>query len=364
MENLNNHIWKPVIGYENLYLISNNGLVKNILKDRLMTIKQYKNNKFKIVEITKNGKSKSFHLAKLVAIHFLENPNQYKYVRFKDININNCNVSNLEWCSNSDFYYFMLDNGLRKERERFSNKLSRNDVVCIYNLYKNTNSTCEELSTKFKVDPSTIWSIINKCCYADVTADIVVHEKPIGGCDCPSLNGEEWKDIFDYLDIYQISNMGRIRSLDRFDSHGNYQKGSIKICCLNPFGYLQTQLTNCFKKRKNHKVHRLVLSAFVPNVNNLSQVNHKDGNKTNNLLENLEWANNSENQKHAYSLGLNKPNYGITNGNVKLTNDQVLFIRKEYLSSFNTSYKILAKKYNVHPDTIKKIIRRKLWPHI
>lgn len=96
---------------------------------------------------------------------------------------------------------------------------------------------------------------------------------------------EEWKDINGYEGLYQISNYGSVRSL-------NYNHtGCIKNMRLSmgTYGYLQTCLTKN-NHRSTKKIHRLVADAFIPNPNNYKEVNHKDENKTNNYVDNLEWC--------------------------------------------------------------------------
>ena len=118
--------------------------------------------------------------------------------------------------------------------------------------------------------------------------------------------------------------------------------------------------------RKTIGVHRLVANEFVPNPNpeKFNQVNHIDGNKTNNHYTNLEWTDNSGNQKHAYVNGLNYtlPKFGSKNSQSKLNEDQVREIRK--LSSNGLSQREIAKLFNVNYCTIHYIVKRKTWSHI
>lgn len=113
-----------------------------------------------------------------------------------------------------------------------------------------------------------------------------------------SNNIEIWKDIDGYDGVYQVSNMGRVRSKNR--KVYNYIKpGRILKPALNhPGGYLTIGLSNGNKKQKHAYVHRLVAQAFIPNPNNLPQVNHKDFNKKNNKVENLEWVTDEDNKSH------------------------------------------------------------------
>lgn len=118
---------------------------------------------------------------------------------------------------------------------------------------------------------------------------------------------ENWETIKNYEGLYEISNHGRVRSLDRF-VNGRYTnkafaKGRILIPNKNGTGYLAVSL--CFNgNQKNTHVHRLIATYFIPNPYNLPQVNHKDGNKQNNNLDNLEWVTHKENIRHAVRTGL------------------------------------------------------------
>lgn len=111
-------------------------------------------------------------------------------------------------------------------------------------------------------------------------------------------NKEVWKGITGYEGIYQISNMGRVKSLERVDAGGHKRYEIIMESSDDRVGY---QMINLSKdgKTKTFKVHRLVTLAFIENKNNLPQVNHKDEIKHNNEVSNLEWC------SHSYNI-----NYG------------------------------------------------------
>ena len=118
----------------------------------------------------------------------------------------------------------------------------------------------------------------------------------------------EWKPIEGYEGLYEVSNLGNIKSL-------NYNKtGEKRILkpCKTRIGYLQVHL---YKNSKIYTklVHRLVAETFIPNPENKPQVNHIDGNKQNNAISNLEWCTPKENQQHAWNTELHKPLKGEKN---------------------------------------------------
>lgn len=102
---------------------------------------------------------------------------------------------------------------------------------------------------------------------------------------------EEWKSIPGYECLYEISSYGRVKSLERY-RYNNGEKQLLKERILKPHN-TKGYFTVCLYKNKTHKlylIHRLVAQAFIPNPDNLPQVNHKDEDKTNNRVNNLEWC--------------------------------------------------------------------------
>ena len=112
---------------------------------------------------------------------------------------------------------------------------------------------------------------------------------------------EEWKDIDGYEGSYQVSNLGNIISLE---NKSNHKQAKCLKCSITKKGYLRAYLYKN-KNRRCYFVHRLVAETFIPNPNNLPCINHKDGNKLNNKVDNLEWCTHRDNNIHAFINGLN-----------------------------------------------------------
>ena len=122
---------------------------------------------------------------------------------------------------------------------------------------------------------------------------------------------EIWLSIEGYEGLYEVSHLGRVRSVDRkveySDGRVVTKKGKILSISAGANGYENVRLYKD-KKAKNHSVHRLVAGAFVPNPDGKPQVNHKDRNPLNNDFENLEWVTHEENAKHAVETGYHNGN--------------------------------------------------------
>lgn len=167
---------------------------------------------------------------------------------------------------------------------------------------------------------------------------------------------EEWRDIAGFGGYYQISNTGKVRS------HGgkngrNRGEWYLRALSANHDGYLKVRLVKG-DRDETQRVHTLVAKAFIPNPNNFDTVNHKDGNKTNNRVDNLEWADRSQQMIHAYKLGLKKPMKGCSNYWAKLTPDDVRYIRTHYIPldrEFGTV--ALGRKFGITNSAIGRIVR-------
>lgn len=169
---------------------------------------------------------------------------------------------------------------------------------------------------------------------------------------------EVWKDVVGYEGKYQCSNLGNVLSLLRSKSNRGIRKMAL---CMSADGYYQVGLRSV-RGKKVHRVHRLIANTFIPNVLNKPYINHKNGIKTDNRIENLEWCTDSENKLHAYANGLMNRE-GEKHHLAKLSEKDVLDIRRKYVKN-EYGYKRLAKEYSVDQKCIVKIINRENWNHI
>ena len=256
VNNLENEIWKSIPGYEN-YFASNLGRIKERIDYdypykysdenlRVLYIRPGKN--YYVIRIGEKCKKKNFYVHQLIALAFLPNPENKPYVNHKNgVQLDNV-VSNLEWAT---------------EKENSINRYER---------------ARGEISFP-----------INHIDYGNTYEDCI-----------KNLDGEIWKDVVGYEGLYQVSNIGRIKSLQKtfIGSLGRPITYAVKIMKpVNNQGYKALTLRKN-KIRKTLKIHRLVAQAFIPNPENKPDVNHKDLNRSNNHVDNLEWCTRSENSIH------------------------------------------------------------------
>lgn len=157
---------------------------------------------------------------------------------------------------------------------------------------------------------------------------------------------------------YQVSNMGRLKT---FNWKGSGREAIMKPA-INQSGYLRTVALDVNGKLRPVLIHRLVAVTFIDNPLNKPQVNHKNGIKTDNRVENLEWMTGSENCKHSFEIHL-QDNRGSKNPISKLDETKVLEIRSKFRKRIYTR-EMLGKEYGVKASTIKDIILRKSWTHV
>jgi hypothetical protein len=167
---------------------------------------------------------------------------------------------------------------------------------------------------------------------------------------------EIWKDIKGYEGLYQVSNLGRVKSLPREWITGINSKRQHKEIILKSGSYLNGYLHVSLYKDNNKEIktiHKLVAKAFILNPENKPEVNHKDGIKSHCEETNLEWNTKSENKIHALKFGLRKS--GENHIQAKLTNEMVRLIK----NSLTISLQEFANICNVRKQTIWKIRHNK-----
>lgn len=181
---------------------------------------------------------------------------------------------------------------------------------------------------------------------------------------------EVWKAIPGYEGYYEASDAGVIRSVDRVVPHGIHgtckQKGRVLRYAKDAKGYPRVALSDGTKLR-TYTIHRLIAHTFMSPRPDGHQINHMNGIKTDNRVDNLEYCTPSENSLHSFRIGLQKPKPGSLNPMAKLTEDQVKTIRT--IAGRGGRYygrKELAARFGVSECTIKEVVTgsRGGWKHV
>lgn len=160
---------------------------------------------------------------------------------------------------------------------------------------------------------------------------------------------EHWKPAPRWESVYEVSDHGRIRRV----STGRILQGFA-----NARGYRQMNLRD-HGRRECPLAHRLIACAFLGSApSDRHEINHADGDKANNRVKNLEWVTPSQNQQHAYAIGL-KSSVGEANGRAKLTEVDVRAIREDTAPGVE-----LARRYDVTPTLVSLIRKRKVWTRV
>jgi len=168
---------------------------------------------------------------------------------------------------------------------------------------------------------------------------------------------EEWRPVVGYEGIYEVSNHGRVK---RVSGGQGARVGGILKFIPTKAGYSTVSLCmDC--KPKMVLVHRLVAGAFIEKTGGRNVVNHKNFNKKDNRVENLEWTTHSENIRHSFKFGVrSRPSArGTCNRSAKLTDEEVMEIRKSTDHCAD-----IALRYDIHWSQVYRIKQKKAWSHI
>lgn len=176
------------------------------------------------------------------------------------------------------------------------------------------------------------------------------------------VDQESWLDVIGYEGRYEVSDYGSIRSL--LSKPPNLHGGDASthgemVCRMRDDGYLSVGLVDSVGNRGTHFVHTLVAESWIGPRPDGMEVNHKDGDKQNNCVWNLEYLTKADNQRHALSIGLKPVFRGTDNPMARLNWDKVRAIRSAFISG--SSITSLCKQYGVSKRTVQFIVNNETW---
>ena len=287
--------WRVINGFPN-YSVSNLGNIRNNKTGKFL--KSCVKSGYLNITLINDKIKKTFKVHRLVALAFIENTENKTDVNHKNKNKLDNTLSNLEWMTRKENnQHRSIDLIYKTNRNKQINRLSKENG--------------EILEKYNSIEDAGVWAFENK-----LTNNSHNGRNAIGNCVnglsktaygfCWSYENtennvnEEWREINlnklfekenDFDKKYFVSNLGRFKN-----SYGTIMNNNYKV---NENGYIRV-----FILKKTFALHRLVAFTFLDNSENKEQVNHKDGNKLNNSIENLEWCNNKENQIHKFKIGL------------------------------------------------------------
>jgi hypothetical protein len=332
-------LWKQIKDFPN-YNISNFGNIKNIITNK--TLKQcIKSGYYNISLINKNNIKKSKTVHRLVALEFIDNHEKKPEVNHKDKNKLNNHIDNLEWMTK-------IENNIHRCKDAI---ITTNKNKQLHRINKLDNTIIQIYNS---IEDASIWAFEN-----GLTKNTHNGRNSIGNCVCglshtaygfkweiikpkDILTDEIWKQVviennntIKNTKQYFVSNLGRFKN-SKGIIMDNYK--------INDNGYIRVYIYH-----KTYALHRLIALTFLENNDNKEQVNHIDGCKTNNCLNNLEWVTNRENQIHKFKTGLGN-NFTRKIGQYSVEN---IFIRE-----FN-SIVSAAKELDISKSGISGVLKEK-----
>lgn len=171
------------------------------------------------------------------------------------------------------------------------------------------------------------------------------------------MENESWAPTPGWEGFYEVSNHGRVRRSSA--ARGAVVGRILKLTLCK--GYPCVMLCRD-SKMKNHRVHQLVAKAFLPPREGCNCVNHKDGNRANNHISNLEWCTPAENSRHARDVLGRQVVFGSQNGKARLNEEKAVQIKERLRKGHRKAD--IARDFHVHPNTIHAINRGITWAHV